>query len=365
MKLIDNKGSVFKISLLVLSIIAVAGCSSSGSSSKPIDQSDSDPEQADGGGSGSGDSSGDSGSDGGGTGSDSGDAGPGDGGANSGQDFTYKTINPVEAIPVGEVFHLDSVSINATPSSSGIAINQQPVLDHAAMIEVLPNDSGGQSRIRLNAPIAGVENRDFTEDDLPYDFFNGEENDVKLRSMEGNSQQFLDGSLNYAVFGEWLIRNSGGDSDASFFASGYDTHSMDMPTTGSAEYSGATSGTVIIDNGLARDLVGQANLSVNFADKTLNGSLTNMNAIERDTDAADLPWNDINLAGGLDDSGNRFAGITEVISSPGNAASLSTESEGELRGRFYGPEAAEAAGVWSVKDPNGSAAYGSFGVKKN
>ncbi|MCD1585629.1 transferrin-binding protein-like solute binding protein [Halomonas sp. ATBC28] len=358
MQRIDKNGSVLKLSLLALAIVAMTGCSSNDSSSQPLN-----PGEGTGGGGGGTDGGG-SGSDGGGTdggGSDGGDAGQGDGG----QDFTYKTINPVEAIPVGEEFHLDSVSINATPSSSGIAINQQPVLDHAAMIEVLPNDSDGRSRVRLNAPIAGIEDRDFTEGDLPYDFFNGEDNDVKLRSMEDNSQQFLDGSLNYAVFGEWLIRNSGGDSDGSFFASGYDTHSMDMPTTGSAEYSGATSGTVIIDNGLARDLVGQANLSVNFADKTLNGSLTNMNAIERDTDTADLPWNDINLAGGLDDSGNRFAGITEVISSPGNAASLSTDSEGELRGRFYGPEAAEAAGVWSVKDPNGSAAYGSFGVKKN
>ncbi|MGP5308608.1 transferrin-binding protein-like solute binding protein [Vreelandella alkaliphila] len=355
METIDNKGSVLRLSLLALAIVAVAGCSSGGSSSQPIDQGD--PGQTDGGG-GSSDSGGSSGDSGGGS-------GDGGGSSDPGQDFTYKTINPIEEIPVGEEFRLDSVTANATPSSSGVTMNQQPVLDHAAMIEVLPNGPNGESRIRLNAPIAGVENRDFTEGRAPYIFDNGEDNDIRIRSVEHESEQFLNGSLNYAAFGEWVIRNSGGDSDASYFATGYDTHLNDMPSTGSASYSGAARGIVIIDNGQPSNLFGQANMSVNFADRTLNGSLTNMTAMDTENGAIQQPWNNINLAGGLDDSGNRFAGITEVISSPGNTASLSTDAEGEFRGRFYGPGAAEAAAVWSVKDPNGSAAFGAFGVKKD
>ncbi|HBP40961.1 MAG TPA: hypothetical protein DD644_04290 [Halomonas sp.] len=231
METIDNKDSVLKLSLLALAIVAVTGCSSGGSSSQPIDQDN--PGQTDGGG-GSSDSGGGSGDSGGGSGDGGGPSDPG-------QDFTYKTINPIEEIPVGEEFRLDSVTVNATPSSSGVTMNQQPVLDHAAMIEVLPNGPNGEARIRLNAPIADVENRDFTEGRAPYIFDNGEDNDIRIRSVEHESEQFLNGSLNYAAFGEWVIRNSGGDSDGSYFATGYDTHLNDMPSTGSASYSGAAS----------------------------------------------------------------------------------------------------------------------------
>ncbi|WP_141440032.1 transferrin-binding protein-like solute binding protein [Vreelandella titanicae] len=351
MQRIDNNGSVLKLSLLALAIVAMAGCSSNDSSSQPLNPGDG----AGGGG---------SGSDGGGAdGGDSDDSDSGSGGG--GQGFTYRTINPANDILVGEKFSLDSVSINATPSSSGVAINQGPEVDFEATIEVLAEAPDGQSRIRLNAPASGVENRDFTESDqYPYDFDNDEENEVKLRSQGEDAEQFLNGSLNYAVFGDWLIRNSDGDSDVSFFAGGYDTRSSDMPMTGTASYSGVARGEVIINNGQAHALIGQANLGVDFTDKTMNGSLSHMTAREYDTDAA-RPWHDVNLSGGLDDSGNRFAGITEIGSSPGNAASLSTDSEGQFNGRFYGPDAAEAAAVWSIKDPNGSAAYGAFGVKKD
>lgn len=368
----------FKLSFLALAIVAVAGCSSSGSSSQPIDQDSGQTESSDGSGGGTGslgEGTTDSGdTEGGMDSANSGDGGdPSDNNDDSGgadlsdgsQEFTYKTINPIEAIPDGEVFRLDSVTANATPTDSGVTLNQQPVLDHNATIEVLPEGPNGKSRIRLNAPIAGVENLDFTEGDSVEVFDNGDDNDIRIRSVEHESERFLDGSLNYAAFGEWVIRNSGGDSNGSYFASGYDTYSDDMPSTGSASYSGAASGTVIIDNGQAGNLFGQANMSVNFADRTLNGSLTNMTAMDTENDAIQRPWNNINLAGGLDDSGNRFAGITEVISSPRNSTSLDTNSEGEFRGRFYGPGASEAAAVWSVKDPNGSAAFGAFGVKKD
>ncbi|PAU73702.1 transferrin-binding protein-like solute binding protein [Vreelandella alkaliphila] len=355
METIDNKDSVLKLSLLALAIVAVTGCSSGGSSSQPIDQDD--PGQTDGGG-GSSDSGGSSGDSGGGS-------GDGGGSSDPSQDFTYKTINPANPIDnaAGEIIHLESVSMNATSSSSGVAINKGPEISFEAILMALEDAPDGKARIGLIAPAAGVD-EDFSESDkYPYDFDNGE-NEVKILSLDDEGNEFLDGSLNYAAYGNWLIRNSSGDSDGGFFAWGSDTRSSDMPTSGTASYSGVTQGEVIINNGQAHALIGQATLDVNFTSKDIEGTLTNMTAQEYDSDVV-RQWHDIDLIGGLDSQGNRFGGITQVESSPGNAASISNDSRGGFNGRFYGPGAAEAAGVWSIEDPNGSAAYGAFGVKKD
>ncbi|WP_286903338.1 transferrin-binding protein-like solute binding protein [Vreelandella sedimenti] len=353
MQRIDNNGSVLKLSLLALAIVAMAGCSSNDSSSQPLNPgegtgsggSGSDGDGTDGGG---------SGSDGGGT--DGGSSGSGGGG----QGFTYRTINPVDDIPVGEVFSLDSVTVNATPTSTGAIINEGPVLDGAATIEVLPDASDGKGRIRLNSPIAGVVNEDFIEsDEVPYDFDNGD-NEVKIRSQDDEGAEFIDGgSLDYAAYGDWAVPGSDGDFDFSYFAGGYQTQVGDMPTSGTAQYVGSSQGSSIV-NGAGLDVIGRVSMDVDFSASRLEGQMTNMRSGDSYS-TANTPWNDVSFSGGL--NGNAFTGSTQATSAP-NDTSLNNDAAGGVQGHFYGPQAAEAAAAWSLQDGAGNTAFGAFGAKQ-
>lgn len=363
----------FKLSFLVLAIVAVAGCSSSGSSSQPIDQ---DPGQTEGSGGESDETDDTDGSTDGGMGggetdsdTDGSDSDDGidnddlDGGAGSDgsdPDFVYGTLNPVENIPVGEAFNLDSVTVNVD-TSSGVTFAQGPTLDDASTITVLEDTSDGKGQIRLDAPIAELTNEVMVEsDEASYDFNNGE-NELKIRSQDNEGAEFIEGgSLDYAVYGDWAVVNGSSNLDFSYFAGGYSTQADDMPTSGMAQYVGSTQGSSVVNNVGGVDVIGKVEMDVNFSDGTFQGGMTNMKSGDSYS-SADTPWNDVSFTGSV--NGNAFDGSAEVISSP-NATSLNTDATGGVQGRFYGPQAAEAAAVWSLQDSAGNTALGAFGAKK-
>ncbi|MGP5563250.1 transferrin-binding protein-like solute binding protein [Vreelandella alkaliphila] len=350
METIDNKGSVLKLSLLALAIVAVAGCSSGGSSSQPIDQGD--PGQTDGGGGGETDGGGtDSGS-----GSDGGD-----------QDFTYRTINSASDIPAGEDFALDTTTIKATPradGSNGATINAGPTIGARAIITVLNEDANGNTRIRLQDSENGVDTT-LVQDGNGSNLYLSNGGELEIFS-QGQSVSSLmpSGGLNYAAYGFWSVPDGSSDLNVGFFAGGYATQNGDMPITGTASFSGAANGFSVTSNGEAVDVIGNASMNVDFAAGTLTGAMTNMTSGANVGDAlsSTTPWNDVGFSGTLTD--NAFSADARVTSSPNNAAALDADAAGNINGRFYGPQAAEAAGTWSLEDGSGGAAFGGFGVKQ-
>ncbi|PAU73704.1 transferrin-binding protein-like solute binding protein [Vreelandella alkaliphila] len=340
METIDNKGSVLKLSLLALAIVAVAGCSSGGSSSQPIDQDDPGQPSND----------------------------PEDGPSNPGGGPYYDEENPtIDGIVEGEVFSLDTTTIKATlraDGSNGVAINAGPTIGARAIITVLNEDANGNSRIRLQDSENGVDTT-LVQDGNVSNLYLSNGGELELFS-QGQSVSSLmpSGGLNYAAYGFWSVLNGANDVDVGFFAGGYATQNSDMPITGTASFSGAANGFSVTSNGKAVDVIGNANMNVDFAAGTLTGAMTNMTSGANVGDAlsSTTPWNDVGFSGTLTD--NAFSADARVTSSPNNAAALDSDAAGNINGRFYGPQAAEAAGTWSLEDGSGGAAFGGFGVKQ-
>lgn len=338
MKRIDNKDSVFKLSLLVLAIVAVAGCSSNDSSSQALNPG--------------------GGTDGGGSGSDGG-----------GQDFTYGTINSIDDIAVGEAFVLDTTTIKATrrtDGSEGATINAGPTVGTNASITVLEDTADGNTRLRLRDPENGVDIELFGYSNEPFRYTNGDGDELELYSQDQPVSSLIpSGGLSYAAYGFWSVPDGANDVDVGFFAAGYATQSGDMPTIGTASFSGVANGFSLTSDGNAADVIGNASMNVDFAAGTLTGAMTNMRSGERISDAfnSNTPWNDIGFSGML--TGNAFSADANATSSPDNAAALGADAAGNINGRFYGPQAAEAAGTWRFRDSSGGTAFGGFGVKKD
>jgi hypothetical protein len=174
--------------------------------------------------------------------------------------------------------------------------------------------------------------------------------------------------LNYTLFGTWGFLPAGAhDFYTGMAVTGYQTPTSGMPTTGTATFIGVggASGALTLptpDNPVYGPVLiqGDANLSADFASGALSGSLSNMKVF--DTKA----WNTVHLSGSI--AGGTFSGTTSVDAAAHGLGDygLPGSATGKFNGAFYGPQAQEASGVWSVWDAEsgGKAAFGVFGASK-
>ncbi|WP_417330524.1 transferrin-binding protein-like solute binding protein [Halomonas cupida] len=263
----------------------------------------------------------------------------------------YGTLT--DGIPDDETLTLNTANLSQTTSRDGFT-GGRPSLSNQATIEVVT-----ESHVRLRDPASGV-------------------NTLLKKAPDG---RYSDGEitlvltptdwLDYTKMGVWIST----DDDPSQlnyrgFVGGYPTLSTDMPTSGTASYHGGTRG-VASSNSASNSIEGNANMTVDFTDGTLNGAFTDMRVASSvytsatgspRTDHTPRPWNDVSFTANLND--NTFAGRTRVTSVPDSAEAFNADASGDIEGRFFGPQAAEAGGAWSLKDSSGNSAAGHFAVKQ-
>jgi hypothetical protein len=179
--------------------------------------------------------------------------------------------------------------------------------------------------------------------------------------------------LTYTRYGYWNL-----PSNSNFFNSiaggawlgGLVTPSSAIPTSGSAEYRGATFGLFGTGEVLAGScqcqfmthIVGVVRLTANFSSGAISGSITNVMFGE---DAFDATSFAIGFDASLNRATNLFTGATRVTS-PSSVLTLRdfpSTATGDITGRFFGPAAQEAGGVWTLSDGS-QRMIGSFGAKK-
>jgi hypothetical protein len=162
-------------------------------------------------------------------------------------------------------------------------------------------------------------------------------------------------NLDWTRVGYWGVDDewSGFGTNRAAFVFGYETPTAAVPSNGSATYSGQAEGSVFnpVNQGANEvHLSGNATFTADFGARTLAGSLTGMTA-------NGAPWNDVAFNSAI--LGNGFSGRTSVTNSPAGPASLAGNATGTLEGRFFGPSAQEAGGVWTLFDGT-SAAIGTL-----
>jgi hypothetical protein len=179
--------------------------------------------------------------------------------------------------------------------------------------------------------------------------------------------------LNYTAHGVWSYA-AGPGTGVTYIgvtAVGSGTPIAAVPTAGSANYSGGTVGFYYAPGhaGTATtgSLIGQIAISVNFTTGGVSGTVNSV--------IADLktPWNDLSLSANINRlAGNAsFNGTTGTSGPPADAgtAGFSSAATGQLAGAFFGPNAEEVGGSWTLTDPNaaggGKTAFGAFGTTRN
>ncbi|WP_162912954.1 transferrin-binding protein-like solute binding protein [Rhodospirillaceae bacterium SYSU D60014] len=170
--------------------------------------------------------------------------------------------------------------------------------------------------------------------------------------------------LDYMELGAWAISN-GGPTDLEVGigvgVGGYETRPSDMPTSGTATYTGKMVGVAVDSTGDAYDLLGNAAMTADFGSGNVSGNFTGTTATNVET-LASSPWNDVNFGGTIAAGSNDFSGTTSVGGANTNPGGLADDASGVVGGKFFGPGADEAGGAWTLEDSSGNVATGAFGV---
>lgn len=187
-------------------------------------------------------------------------------------------------------------------------------------------------------------------------------------SAAGGQALLIVGTTDYAALGSWGYTSST-NVVTSFFTMGFQTPDADVPTTGTATYSGTGSvfGAVFAPAtssiGIGH-LSGDASLNADFAAGTIAGTLSNMMVTDQNSNTS--AWNDVSLSATFDTGAGtkgKFDGTTAVTSNPGGTFGLDGTATGSIDGYLYGPNAGEAGATWTLYDGT-KAAMGTVGVPK-
>jgi len=174
-------------------------------------------------------------------------------------------------------------------------------------------------------------------------------------------QRTLD--LQYSDFGIWKssATNTSSPQVLGVYAVGNTTPNGGLPKSGSEVFTGNALGTIATKQG-SGVFGGLASLTANFANNQLTGTIGDVRAGSSFTALPAGSVNSINLSGSL--NGNSFSGQTSA-GSAGTAFDISGAT-GSFGGNFYGTNATEAVGVFSLAGgANQAQVIGSFGATQS
>jgi hypothetical protein len=255
----------------------------------------------------------------------------------------------------GTAFPLKQSVISIT--SSGI-VPDAAANSGGATLSVVSWNASGNSQFRLTIPGLGVDST-----------FNSASLLKGPSTVNGGTFRLTASNMNYSALGVWEVDTQNaqitpgvteGNIHLGAFATGYETPTSGMPTSGAAFYSGNKNvvGMIITDVAGKIDrasVYGDATLAANFGTGAITGAFSNM--VSTNSAAVRAPWNDVSLSASIIAGTSRFSGSTAASTAPGGAFAVSGSATGRIDGGFYGPTANELGAVWSLKD-SGTVAIG-------
>ena len=252
----------------------------------------------------------------------------------------------------GEIGILPSIITGATVASSEF--------DAQSTSSTISYDAGADSfRVEV-----GVGPRALTQTFAPANIV-AAESDATITTYDAGDTRFvllnandptLD--LSYVTLAAWVDANAGGsDSLIGFSVFGVETPFADVPTTGTATYTGEVSGGMV-EGGTLYNFIGVATVDADFAATSVDTTLDIGRAPLGSS--AYLPWATIESTAGISQFTNSVSG--NDTASFGAAATITAMpgASGSLSGRFFGPNAEEVGGEFSISDPGTFDAAGVF-----
>jgi len=161
---------------------------------------------------------------------------------------------------------------------------------------------------------------------------------------------------NYQSFGAWNQQKTGGSGTISVSSFGQATPGSAVPTSGSATFTGKSSGFYVSPTGQGSIAAADVTVNANFSTRSL-GFNTSATTIARDLKAP-IAAPQLNLSGTLTYS----AGTSAFAGTLTNAGGTMS---GSSKGQFYGPAAQELGGVFNLKSSTSAEALtGAYGAKR-
>lgn len=158
-----------------------------------------------------------------------------------------------------------------------------------------------------------------------------------------------------------VVTTNGSSGDYNAFHAGTLTPVSDMPTGGTASYTGSFNGFLLTDGASAvTEIFGTTSLNANFGAGTMTGSVDNMLPIGAGTN----PNYDLGINATI--SGSTYSGTVDYTNAFGVPTGTVTTSS--VSGGFYSSDASETTGALRIEgNPDGanSAIVGAFGASRN
>ena len=168
-----------------------------------------------------------------------------------------------------------------------------------------------------------------------------------------------DNNWNYQTFGIWETGRGTGSGTAGAVSVGSATLGSSIPTSGTATYSGHFGGAASDVNGVDKITSGSVSVGANFGTRSLAFATSNSKYISPILSSSPS-WTSKSA---LDMTGTlTYSAATNAFS---GSVSDSFAGTGTVNGKFYGPNAEEMGGVFSLKTADTTKFHaGGFGAKK-
>ena len=166
--------------------------------------------------------------------------------------------------------------------------------------------------------------------------------------------------LRYSEFGGWDISTAEDDvTSVAAWATGIATAGTDMPASGTASYTGGAQGYATV-GGVTSTFSGAASLTADFSGGNIQGEITDIRTATVGSAAIDGGMNDIDLVGVM--TAGDITGEAAAAANSGEGLDISGAT-GSFGGKFFGPQAAEVAGSFSLSGGSQNVELiGSFGA---
>ena len=163
----------------------------------------------------------------------------------------------------------------------------------------------------------------------------------------------------YQTMATWVLTDkSEGKGRLGAISVGNHTANASIPTTSSATFSGKAEGIYLDDAHKFHGVSSDAALTADFVNKTVSFATSNSKIHDLDYRIADQSKSDLDLTGTFSYS----SAVNNLTAS--NLTSTSGWTGGTASAKFYGPNAEEIGGVFSIRGTGKEAYEGAFGAAK-
>jgi hypothetical protein len=262
-----------------------------------------------------------------------------------------------DPVPVGpSTAEVDGIGAETTYTSDADGVTSVAAAGPTgpASAELTFDEAGAITKLTLNGPATSrtwdsQRGSTFTDAGTVVAASSGNGQDLAVAA-----NPYLHG-FEYQTFGAWETGRGTGVGTAGAFSLGSETEGSDIPTSGTAIFNGVAGGLYVDQAGEDYVVGANAALVADFANRTADFTSTGSEKVS-------LVDGSVSDAAGLDlDASLTYGSGSNAMTGSVSSANGMT---GTIDGRFYGPDAAEAGGIFHLKGPGVETYGGGFGTRQ-